>query len=177
VNLLDCVILLVIVLSAVAGWRSGILRAAFSFAGMLVGIAISSAHYQRLAGELAPMVHSLAWAETIWFVMIVLLGIVAAAMIGHHMDANFGVHRWHRLNKSVGCMIGLVRGCIFGVVCVMIATAFFPDSQTLLEARLPKYFLGTTIMVSRITSKELKQRVFDGLRALPSMNYEMQPPQ
>ena len=166
-NVLDLLIVAMIAFSVYEGMRSGILRTASSVVGLVIGVAFSSSHYGRLAGELAPMVHSLAVAEAIWFSLLILLAVVAATMLGHQMQAAYDWHGHGQVDRVLGSAIGLFRGVLMGMICLMIVAAFFPKSQTLLEAHLTKYFFGPTEMVTSITSNELKQRVFDGLESLP----------
>jgi uncharacterized membrane protein required for colicin V production len=167
-NLLDCLILIVVVFSIISGYQGGIIRTALSVVALTIGVAFSGSNYQRFAVELAPMVHSLEIAEAIWFVMLILVAIVASAMLGHQIQAAVNWHGHGLMDHLGGATIGVLRGIMTGVVCVMIAAAFFPKSDTLLNSRLTKYFFASATLVSSLTTEELKQRVFDGLQALPT---------
>ena len=54
----DGVILFVIVLTALGGLKQGFLRAFCSVAGLLLGLAVASWNYGRVAGLLMPFMHS-----------------------------------------------------------------------------------------------------------------------
>jgi len=167
-NLLDCVILILVSFSMIAGYQGGTIRTSLSIVGLIIGVAFSASNYQRFAVELAPMVHSFEVAETIWFVMLILVALVAAAMLGHQLQAAVNWHGLGLMDQMAGGALGCLRGIMMGVVCVMIAAAFFSKSETLLDSRLTKYFFASATLVSSLTSEELKQRVFDGLQALPT---------
>jgi membrane protein required for colicin V production len=168
VSSLDLAIALVILFSAILALRSGFIRSSFSLAGLLIGLAFSSYNFERFAGELAPMVHSLARAETIWLLLLIFTAMVAAALLGHQVQAAISWSSLGAFDRIFGLALGALRGLIMAMVCIMVIAAFFPQSNALLESRLITYFLRPTAMLSSITSPSLKQRVYEGLSALPA---------
>ncbi len=167
-SFLDITIALVILLSAIFGLRGGIIRSSFSIAGLLLGLVFASYNFERFAAELAPMVHSLARAETIWLFLLICVTMVAAAMLAHQVQAAVSWSKLGAFDRILGLALGALRGYIMAMVCIMVIAAFFPQSNELLESHLITYFLQPTASLTSITSPSLKQRVYEGLSALPA---------
>ena len=165
-SVVDIVIVLLIVLSAMHGFSSGLIQSAFSLFGLIAGIAVASWHYRRFAYELAPMVHSRALAEAIWFCLIALAVMLVAGVLG--MLCKGLVHGiglgW--LDKLAGFIFGLLRGAVLVTLCIVTLAAFFPDTSWLGNAQLARYFLGTAHLTTQMTPEELKLRIEMGLRVL-----------
>jgi membrane protein required for colicin V production len=169
-HLVDIAIVLLVVLSAVLGFRSGIIQSVFSLLGLIAGISIASWHYQRFADELAPLLHikhqAGPLADAIWFCLIALVVMLAAGLIG--MLIRSVVHGvglgW--LDRLLGFVFGLLRGGLLVTLCVVILAAFFPDTRWLGDAQLAKYFWGSAYVTTWITPEEVKLRILDGLHVL-----------
>jgi membrane protein required for colicin V production len=165
-NVVDIVILLLLVLSAILGFRSGLIQCVFSLAGLIAGIAIASWNYKHFAPELAPTVHSMALAEAICFSLIALAVMLVAGLLG--MLIKGLVHgiglAW--LDKSLGLIFGLLRGAVLVTLCIVILAAFYPDTSFLGKAALSRYFLGSAHLTTHMTPRELKDRIVYGLHVL-----------
>jgi len=165
-NLVDVVIVLLVVASAVQGFRSGLIQSVFSLLGLIAGIAVASWHYKRFANELAPMVHSLALAEAIWFCLIALAVMLVAGLLGMLIKGLVHGVGLGWLDKLMGMIFGLLRGAVLVTLCIVILAAFFPDTRWLGDAKLARYFLGTAHLTTQMTPEELKWKILDGLRVL-----------
>jgi membrane protein required for colicin V production len=165
-NVVDIVILLLLVLSAISGFRSGLIQCIFSLAGLIAGIAIASWNFKHFAVALAPMVHSLAFAEAICFCLIALAVMLVAGLLG--MLIKGLVHgvglAW--LDKALGLIFGILRGAVLVTLCIVILAAFYPDTSWLGKARLSRYFLGSAHLTTHMTPEELKDRIVYGLHVL-----------
>lgn len=166
-NVLDIGIVVAFALSAILGFRGGVIRTAFSVAGLVIGIAFASGNYERFAGELAPMVHSLATAETIWFLLLIALAMVASSMLGHQVQAAVDWHGLGAFDRVLGLTLGALRGAAVAGLLVMMGAAFFPQSDSFLQSQLTPRLLHPTELLTVLTSSALKQRVNEGLSALP----------
>lgn len=166
-NLLDIGIAIVFILSAILGFHGGIIRTTFSLGGLAIGIAFASRNYERFAGELAPMVHSLAMAETIWFLLLIALALVAASMLGHQVQAAVDWHGLGAFDRVLGITLGALRGVALAVLLVLISAAFFPHSDSFLQSRFTARLLRPAELFTALTSEALKHRVDEGLSALP----------
>lgn len=165
-NLVDIVILLLLLLSAILGFRSGLIQCLFSLAGLIAGIAVASWHYKRFSGELAPIVHSRALADAIWFCLIALAVMLVAGVLG--MLVKGLVHGiglgW--LDKLLGLIFGLLRGAVLATLCIVMLAAFYPDTNWLGDAQLSRYFLGSAHLTTQMTPDELKNKILHGLHVL-----------
>lgn len=70
------------------------------------------------------------------------------------------------LDGILGGLLGLVRGVVLGAVCMMSVAAFFPNSDTLPDALLPKYMAGTTAVLANLTAKPLHRKIIMGIDAM-----------
>ena len=165
-NVVDIVILLLLVLSAVLGFRSGLIQSICSLVGLIAGIAIASWNYQRFAYQLAPMVHSKALADAIWFCLIAFAVMLAAGLIGILVKGLVRGVGLGWLDQILGFAFGLVRGAILVTLFIVVLAAFFPEKQLLGDTRLAPYFLGMSRLTITITPGELKAKIQDGLRVL-----------
>jgi membrane protein required for colicin V production len=163
---MDIAIVLLLILSAALGFRSGLIQSIFSLFGLVAGIAIASWHYKRFSDELVPYVHSKALADAIWFCLIALAVMLVAGLMG--MLIKKLVHGvglgW--LDKLTGLVFGCLRGALLVVLCIVTLAAFFPDTRWLGDAVLAKYFLGTAHLTTRMTPNDLKERIMGGLHVL-----------
>ena len=165
-NLVDIVILLLLVLSAVLGYRSGIIQSCFSLFGLVAGIAIASWNYKHFAGEITDTVHSKPLAEAICFCLIALAGMVVAGLLGMLLKGLIHGVGLGWLDRLAGLFFGILRGALLVTLCIVTLAAFFPDTRWLGDAQLARYFLGTAHLTTRITPEELKRKILDGLHVL-----------
>jgi membrane protein required for colicin V production len=165
-NLVDLVILLLLIVSAITGFRSGLIQCVFSLAGLIAGIAIASWNYKHFAVDLTSTVHSRALAEAIVFGLIALAVMLVAGLLG--MLIKGVVHGvglgW--LDKFLGLIFGILRGAVLVTLCIVILAAFYPDTSWLGKARLSRYFLGSAHLTTHMTPEELKDRIMYGLHVL-----------
>ena len=87
---IDFVILILLGVNIWTGYHGGTVRAVISVVGMIAGIEFASRNFQRFAKELAPMVHSLAAANAIWFILQVFIVLLAFNFIGHALQHEVG---------------------------------------------------------------------------------------
>ena len=81
-NAIDITILVLVILSAAMGFRSGLIQSIFSLVGLIAGIAIASWHYKEFAVRLAPYFHSKGVDEAIAYCLIAIAVMVVAGILG-----------------------------------------------------------------------------------------------
>jgi membrane protein required for colicin V production len=165
-NIVDIVILLLLALSAFSGFRSGLIQCVFSLAGLIAGIAIASWNYKRFAYELAPVVHSQALADAIWFCLIALAVMLVAGLLGMLIKGLVHGVGLGWLDRALGLIFGLLRGAVLATLCIVILAAFYPDTRWLGDAQLSRNFLGSAHLTTHITPQELKEKILHGLKVL-----------
>jgi membrane protein required for colicin V production len=166
VGWIDFVILLVIGLSIWSGYSGGAVRTTISIAGMIAGVEFASYNYPRFAKELAPMVHSLAVANAIWFLLQIFIVILAFGFLGNAIQNEIAWMETSSADGIVGGLLGLVRGIVLGAICIMSVAAFFPGADTLPGAFLPKYLAGTTAVLSNLTANAMQTKIITGIESI-----------
>ncbi len=165
-NVVDIVIVLLLVLSAIQGFRTGLIQSIASLVGLIAGIAIASWNYARFIGRLEPILRSEALSAAVSFALIALLVMIAAGLIGMVIKKVVHGVGLGGLDRLAGLVFGLLRGALLVTLCVVTLAAFFPDSRWLGDAQLARYFLGSAHLTTHITPSELKHRILEGLKVL-----------
>ncbi len=165
-NVVDIAILLLVIFSAVQGFRSGLIRSVFSLLGLIAGIAVANWHYMRFVNDLMPWLHSKALAEAVSFCLVALSVMLVAGLLGLLLKGVIHGIGLGWLDKLAGLAFGLLRGALLVTLCIVSLAAFFPDTRWLGDAQLAKYFLGTAHLTTRISPEELKHRILEGLQVL-----------
>ena len=75
-TLVDWAVVIILVCSVLAGLAQGFFRSACSLGGLILGLVIAAWNYGRVATHLIPLVHVMAIADTIAFLLIALLVMV-----------------------------------------------------------------------------------------------------
>jgi membrane protein required for colicin V production len=70
------------------------------------------------------------------------------------------------LDGLAGAVFGFFQGIILVTLGILAIVAFFPESNWLTEARLPKMFFGVCHLSTNVSPAELSHRVRDGLKVL-----------
>jgi len=162
-NFVDIVILILVGLSAFAGFRSGLIRSVFSLVGLVVGVVFASWQYKHFSGEVYQITKNKTLSEAIWFCLLVLGVMVVAGLCGLLVRRLVHLVGLGWLDNLAGFGFGLLQGALLITVCVMTLAAFFPDIAWLSEAKLAKYFISAAEVTTHMTSDELKKRILTGL--------------
>jgi membrane protein required for colicin V production len=167
-TLVDWIIVLILAAAIIVGIARGFFRSVFSLGGLLLGLALAAWNYWRLAAVLSPLVHSIEVANAIAFLLIALLVMVVAAVIGSLLAKIFSKVGLGCLDRLAGGVFGLFEGMLFVTLCILVTVAFFPKTEWLTEARLPKYFFGALHVSTHVTPARLAERIKEELRTLES---------
>jgi membrane protein required for colicin V production len=165
-NPVDIAILLLMVLSAALGFRSGLIQSVFSLVGLIAGIAIASWHYKEFAARLTPYIHSKGADEAIAYCLIAIAVMVAASIIGMLLKKLVHGVGLGWVDRLAGLAFGFARGALLVTLCIVTLAAFFPDTRWLGDAQFAKYFLGSVHLTTQMTPQDLKHRILEGLRVL-----------
>jgi membrane protein required for colicin V production len=165
-NVVDIAIVLLLLISAVFGYRSGLIQSVTSLVGLIAGIAIASWNFPRLSDRLVPYLHSVPLSEAAAFCLIALLVMVLAGLIGMVLKKLIHGIGLGWLDKICGLIFGVLRGGLLVVLCIVTLAAFFPDTRWLGDSQLGKYFLSSAQVTSYMSPDELKRRILDGLHVL-----------
>jgi len=171
-TLVDWIIVVVLAGAVLAGIARGFFRSAFSLAGLVVGVTLASWNYWRIAAILRPMIHSAEVADAVGFLIIAFLVMAVAAIIGSLLAKLFEKVGLGCLDRIAGALFGFVEGLVFVMLCILVTVAFFPQTEWLTQARLPRYFFGALHVSVQITPPRLSERVRKELQSLEAKTAE-----
>jgi membrane protein required for colicin V production len=159
----DWVIVAVVVLNVALAAVQGFFREAFSMAGLAVGYIVAAWQYARLAAWLMSFLKSEWLADIfgfliIFFAVLLLFGI--AGKIARKLMKEVGLSG---LDRLMGAMLGLLKGCFLVAVVLMGLTAFAPTSTLLENSKLAPYFLVVGRAAIWVAPSALRARFFEGL--------------
>lgn len=160
----DWTIVAVMVCSVFAGLVQGFFRTACSLIGLLFGLSLAMHHYARIAAVLLPFVRVEAVANAIGFFFIAILVGVLANIIGNLLGSAFDRLGLGCVDKLGGALLGIMQGIAIVILGVVIALAFFPNTQWLTDSRLPRQFFAACRTAVGMGPDDLADRVRRGLQ-------------
>ncbi len=168
-SILDWVIVLVILLSALQAVAEGFVHEFFSLAGVVIGYLIAAWEYPRVAAWYARYTTSQWTAEIAGFFTIFLTVVLLAGLVGRL--ARWAVQgiglRW--FDRFLGAIFGCIRGVLISAVVVLALAAFAPQ-WGLQRSRIAPFVLVTSRSLIWAAPVELRHRFWDGwnlLRTVP----------
>jgi membrane protein required for colicin V production len=164
VNWVDWTIMLFMVLTVLGGLTQGFFRSFCSLAGLLLGLVLAAWNYESAAALVFPLVRSQRAASAIGFLLIALVVMGLAALVGKILSRAFHLVGLGCLDKLAGAAFGFLQGAGLVMLAVLVTVAFFPKTQWLAEARLPRMFFGACHMSAQMSPAELADRVRKGLK-------------
>ena len=165
-SIVDIVIVLIIIASAIQGYRSGLITSVASLLGLIGGIAIASWQYPQFVGIFIPILRSEALSDAVSFALVALVVMLVAGLLGMLLKRLIHGIGLGWLDRITGLFFGLLRGALLITLCIVTLAAFFPETRTLADAQLAKYFMGTAHLTSHMTPEELKAKIIHGLHEL-----------
>ncbi len=165
-NFVDVVIVLMLVVSTLLGFRTGFIRSVCSLIGLIAGIAIASWNYQIVAFRLESVIPNHALANVTGFCIIAFIVMILAGLVGMIVKSLVRGVGLDWLDHTIGLIFGLLRGALLATLCIVLVAAFFPEKEWLSGARLAPYFLGFSQITITITPGDLKKKIEDGLQVL-----------
>ena len=164
--LVDWIIVCVLAAAVLAGIAQGFLRSAFSLGGLLLGLIIAAWNYDAAGRLIVKAVRSREVADAIAFLVIALLVAALTSVLGAVLSRIFHKMGLGCLDRLAGSLFGFFQGAVLVTVCILVTVAFFPETQWLTEATLPRYFFGACHFSTNVTPSILAARVRDELNRL-----------
>ena len=162
----DWIILAVLVGAVLGGMAQGLFRTVCSLAGLILGVALACWNYARVAEAFKPVIRVDAVADAIGFLLIALAVMFLANVTGIMLSRMFKGMGLGCIDALGGAIVGFVQGALLVTICILVTVAFFPQTQWLTQAALPKEFFGALHLSTDVTPGELKGRVLKGLNSL-----------
>ncbi len=171
-TLVDWVVIIILICAVLGGLVQGFFRSVCGLLGVVLGLVIAAWNYGRVAAIFLPLVKIPAVANTIGFLLIALLVMALIGLIGNLLAKAFRLLGLGWLDGLAGAVFGFFQGVLVVVIGILVVVAFFPQTQWIADARLPRMFFGACHVSANVTPSELGERVRSGLRA-----WEAQSPQ
>jgi membrane protein required for colicin V production len=165
-NIVDILIVVILLLSLAAGYRSGLIQSIFSLLGLVLGISIASWNYQRFGDQFASVVHSAELSHAIWFCLLALAVMVVAGLVGMLVRGAIRSIGLGWLDRIAGMLFGLIIGAGLVTLMIVAMATFFPATSGLSESHLAKYFSASVEITTNVTAREMKERVQEELNTL-----------
>jgi membrane protein required for colicin V production len=170
-NLFDWLLIVILVWSTFNAFRRGIVWELFSIGGLIAGILIASWNYQHLASLLSPLMNhafndSEAAVNVLAFLVIAIGVMLLALLTGRLIRSSAHTIGLGLVDRLLGALFGLARGCLLGIAILTAATAFLPHSTQIANSRLTPYFLAGVHAVSFVVPAGLQQQLLNGIEQL-----------
>ena len=163
---IDWAILIVLVMSVVAGLAQGFFRSICSLGGLVLGLALAAWNFRIVAAPLQALVRSEEIADIIGFLLIALVVMAIAGILGNVLAKTLRSIGLGCLDRIAGGVFGLFQGALLVTLAILVTVAFYPEAHWLVEARLPRHFFAACHLSTHISPDQLAERVRTGLRRL-----------
>jgi membrane protein required for colicin V production len=164
-SILDWVIVLIIVFSAIQAITSGFFREFFAFVGVVAGYLIAAWEYPVVAAFYARFINTPWPAQIAAFFTVFLLVVIIAGVLGKvasRVVRGVGLGFFDRL---FGALFGFFRGVVVSVIIVMALAALAPQ-WGLSQSRIAPYMLTAGRTLLWAAPPDFRQRFWDGWKLL-----------
>ena len=161
-----------VVISAAMAFRRGLIRVLFSLAGLIAGLVVAVWNYVELGAWMHTWVSSLAIAEMLAFLAILLAVWFVFAMIGAFVRRAVKAVGLGFADRMLGAAFGAARGVLLCIAAMMALAAFAPESAWMKQSVLAPYFFQGSHAVSFILPDHFEAQMSDGARHLFKKNAE-----
>lgn len=162
-NTADWIILLVLLVSIIQAASSGFFQEIFGIAGLVFGYLIAAWQYRHLADHFAAYITSRWLGEIVAFLAIFLGVMVLAGVLGKIVRWAIKEAGLSVIDRFLGGVLGLVRGCLLVSIVLVGMTAFTPTSRWLQGSSFSPYFLVIGRAAIWVAPSELRMQFYQGL--------------
>lgn len=162
-TLFDWIVVLIILVSAAVAASQGFLREVISLAGLIVGFTLALWNYCLLAAPLARHISSEPVADAVAFLLIALGVMILAGLLGRAAAALARSIGLGWLDRLLGALFGVLRGCVLVVIVIIALAAFMPGIPWLRGSRLAPYFLSWANTFSAGGPAALRLKIRNGV--------------
>ena len=165
INAFDWLLLAIVAYSTIAAFVRGIFREVFSLVGLIAGILLASWNYSLCSVYLERL---LPWtaAQIVAFLLIVIITMVLCGVAGTLLSKTAKSIGLGFVDRLLGGVFGLARGCLMCVAVLMAAAAFLPSNIYVRNSQLAGYFLQGAHAVSFVVPTNLQHQIRAGVAQL-----------
>ena len=158
-NWLDIVLIVVIGLTTFIGLRKGIIKAALTLAGLIVGIVLAGRYYIPFSERLT-LISSPTWAKVAAFAIIFIGIMVLATLLARLLERAASAMMLGWVNRLVGGILGFVVGAMFCGALLAIWVKYVGMTGTIAQSKIAPILLDRFPKVLALLPKE-----FDTIRS------------
>ncbi|MFC1979605.1 CvpA family protein [Chloroflexota bacterium] len=158
-NWLDIALIVAIAGSALMGLKTGIIKAVFSLAGLIVGVILAGRYYLPLSEQLSFISHDGA-AKIVAFAIILVGVMIIARVLASLLKLVAKVTMLGWVNRIGGAAFGLILGAIFCSALLATWVKFFGITAVINESTLAPVLVDRLALVLALLPDE-----FDTIRS------------
>ena len=163
----DWIILVVLLVSVLGGMAQGFFRSICSLAGPDPGSCAGGLELRARGRGIHAHRALEAVANAIGFLLIAVIVMFLANVAGVMLNKMFHWVGLGCLDVIGGAIVGFVQGALLVTVCILVTVAFFPQTEWLTQATLPKIFFGALHVSTHVSSgRAVADALLDGLKKL-----------
>jgi len=156
---IDIVLVVVLAVSTFSGLKTGIIKAALTLAGIIVGIVLAGRYHATLAAQLT-FISEENVAKIVAFAIILVVVMAIAAVLAKLLKWTASAVLLGWVNRLGGAILGLLLGALFCAVLLAIWVKFFGLSQIVADSSLAPILLDRLPLVLALLPEE-----FDAIRS------------
>ena len=133
-NGLDIVLVVILAISTLVGLKTGLIKVALTFVGLIIGIVLAGQYYDSLADKLSFAISDPGWAKVAAFAIIFIAVMVVAFIAASFLKRVASMLLLGWVDRVVGALLGLVGGAlILGAVLSVLANFTFGGVQEVIS--------------------------------------------
>jgi membrane protein required for colicin V production len=168
-TVLDYFVVIVVAASVASGAIKGIIKGIISVSSALAGLVIAAQSYPFAARLFGSLVSTARVANLLGFIAVFLLVLVGGGLLARWLRGGLKRARLGWLDHLLGAAFGLLRGWLICSVIYLALTAFPVRLGAVERAAFAPALLKGTRAVAYLTSRELRDRFFDGYAMVQGM--------
>jgi membrane protein required for colicin V production len=152
-NWLDIIVIILLIISAIGGLASGLIKSVLSLVGLIVGILVAGHFYATLAGYLT-FIPNESGARIFSFILIVLVFILIAALLGVMLTKVVSAISLGWLNRLGGAAFGVILGAIFIAAILSLWIKYTGSSNSIASSLLGPFLVDRLPLVLALLPAE-----------------------
>ncbi len=170
-NWFDIALILIVLWSALAGFRAGLARVVIGFIAAMCGLVAGFWFYQILAAKLLPWVKTVTAADILGFLIIFVVVLVLGSIISALFSRFFNWIGLSAINQLLGAVAGVLRGALLIAALVYVLVAFSPSPTPsfLGNSKVLPYTLQISSWLVGLVPRELRDAFTEQMENLKQL--------